>query len=96
MLVFRDERKGIRTVVLFTLVLVHGRDDARHTREGVALASAGQHFSDQSFLPSVGGQDGDLVRGVAEEAHWKMATAYSASPSLASTCGATSCSPLPL
>ena len=55
-------------VVLLALVLVHGRHGARHAEHGVA-ASLGQDVTDEVFLTVVGGDDGDAVRGVAQQSH---------------------------
>ena len=66
---FKWKVVGTRTVVLLALVLVHGRDNARHTSERIALAPARQNLVDQSFLAGVRCQDGDLACWVSEQAH---------------------------
>ncbi len=63
-----DEREQ-DVVVLLALVLVDGGDARGEPEERVGGAAGGEHVPDEVLLPVVGGEDGDALRGVAEEAH---------------------------
>mmetsp|Transcript_30411 Transcript_30411/g.51334 ORF Transcript_30411/g.51334 Transcript_30411/m.51334 type:complete len:474 (+) Transcript_30411:569-1990(+) len=56
-------------VVLLPLVLVDRRHPRGEAQKRVASAASLQNVSNQALLPVVRGEDGNLVRGVAAEAH---------------------------
>mmetsp|Transcript_1856 Transcript_1856/g.3796 ORF Transcript_1856/g.3796 Transcript_1856/m.3796 type:complete len:388 (-) Transcript_1856:774-1937(-) len=56
-------------VVLLPLVLVHRRDLVRHPQRRVRRTPLRRHVVEQCHLAVVGGEEGDLVGGVADEAH---------------------------
>src|SRR4051812_3866304 len=60
---------GGLTVVLLALVLVDGGDDAGEAEDGALGAAVGEDVLDKGALAGVGGEDADLGRWVAEQAH---------------------------
>jgi len=56
-------------VVLLALVLVHSSNLVRHSYQGVPGTPSDTHVLQQRLLTVVGGEDGDLVGGVAEQSH---------------------------
>ena len=56
-------------VVLLALVLGHRGNLVRHSDYWIVGAASRADVAKQRLLPVVGGEDGDLVGGVADEAH---------------------------